>query len=452
MRFRLRPRSVKAKRWDVKLVGVWPRWSSQDYYAVPPVGFIRVGPSFKQINPGDWLIEDDGAYYPVPPKEFRERFVREAGGYHMKTYFVDAFEFRPQPSEKGEYEIAAPEWFHEAISIPERWNVLAGRFYLKIAELVTVELEPGDFVMRLASGAILPLKPEPFHRVLRGGLMPSLADHHSSEYTKLLLIGDSGGGKTGALASLAKAGYQLRVLDCDNGLDILANLLSSDRAALSRVQYVTVTEPIKAIAGTARIERAEGWTKCMNALSKWPDDGSTPSEWGPDTVLAIDSLTFLSKYAMNHVLMANQRLNAQPWEGDWNQAQNLIRKVLEMLYSDSFKCNVVMNCHITHIGRKVESLNDKGEVVSKEEDIKGYPMSLGKALSPTIGTYFNHALMARSRGSGAGAKRILHTNTQGIVELKTAAPGKVKSEYPIETGLADYFRDVRGSTPKAAAA
>ena len=36
--------------------------------------------------------------------------------------------------------------------------------------------------------------------------------------TKCILLGDSGTGKTGALASLVKAGYKLRVLDLDNKL------------------------------------------------------------------------------------------------------------------------------------------------------------------------------------------------------------------------------------------
>ena len=50
--------------------------------------------------------------------------------------------------------------------------------------------------------------------------MPNLSKHQSSEFTKLLLMGDSKSGKTGALASLVLAGYKLRILDFDNGLEI----------------------------------------------------------------------------------------------------------------------------------------------------------------------------------------------------------------------------------------
>jgi len=272
--------------------------------------------------------------------------------------------------------------------------------------------------------------------------MTALSSHHSAEFTKMLVIGDSGGGKTGALASLAKAGYRLHIIDCDNGLDILANVLKSDPKALANVDFVTVTEPMKAIGGLARIIKAEAYSKAAGLLSKW-DDGSDPANWGPKDILVIDSLTFFCRYAMNAVLALNGRLNSTPWQSDWGQAQALVSSVLQLLYSNGFKTNVIVNCHITYIGREVQKTNDKGEVETMQEDVRGYPMSLGKALSPQIGTFFNHALMTRTMGSGPAAKRQLLTNTQGLIELKTAAPGKVKGSYPIETGLADYFRDIR---------
>jgi len=53
--------------------------------------------------------------------------------------------------------------------------------------------------------------------------MPKLGDHQSKSTTKMLFVGDSGAGKTGALASLAAAGYHLHIMDLDNGLDVLNN-------------------------------------------------------------------------------------------------------------------------------------------------------------------------------------------------------------------------------------
>lgn len=63
--------------------------------------------------------------------------------------------------------------------------------------------------------------------------MASIKEHTSADVTKLLLVGDSGSGKTAALASLANAGKNLRILDYDDGLSILPDLLTPE--GVSRV-------------------------------------------------------------------------------------------------------------------------------------------------------------------------------------------------------------------------
>jgi hypothetical protein len=83
--------------------------------------------------------------------------------------------------------------------------------------------------------------------------------------------------------------------------------------------------------------------------------------------------------------------------------------------------------------------------IGKEGEMqRGYPASLGKALSPKIGRYFNSCLQAKTIGSGSSARRVLSTVSTPLIELKTSAPLSVKAEYPLATGLADYFKDVRG--------
>jgi hypothetical protein len=60
----------------------------------------------------------------------------------------------------------------------------------------------------------------------------------------MLNMGDAGSGKTGALASLAKAGQRLVILDFDNGLDILIGLLKNDQKALEHIYYETFTDEL----------------------------------------------------------------------------------------------------------------------------------------------------------------------------------------------------------------
>jgi hypothetical protein len=43
----------------------------------------------------------------------------------------------------------------------------------------------------------------------------------------------------------------------------------------------------------------------------------------------------------------------------------------------------------------------------------------------------------------SGSTRKIITKSTAQLELKTSSPLKVKDEYPIATGLADLFRDLR---------
>jgi hypothetical protein len=267
--------------------------------------------------------------------------------------------------------------------------------------------------------------------------MTALTDHQSTQVTKLLLIGDSGSGKTGALASLAEAGFNLRILDFDNGLDVLSNILRTRPAgALERVEFETLTDPMRNVSGRLVPRSATVWQRTAKLLDNWSiangasRDLGPVTTWGPQDVLVIDSLTMLSNAAMNLVLSMNARLGQQPHQSDWYVGQQMIEGLLQMLYDEGVGCNVIVISHITYIG------DDNGPV-------HGYPNTLGKALPPKVGRYFNSILQARTTGMGTTAKRQILTNTQGFVELKNTAPTRVPATLPLETGLADYFKAVR---------
>lgn len=270
--------------------------------------------------------------------------------------------------------------------------------------------------------------------------MAKLGNHESAAITKLLFIGDSGAGKSGALASLAAAGYNLRIIDVDNGLDVLANLLHDPKGpygaeALGRVDYETITDKMKkGPAGKLIPSKATVWNRVMDLLTDWKTETANfgPLEtWTTQDVLVIDSLTMLSTAALNLVLMMNNRLGGRVEQSDWYVGQQMIEGMCQMLYDEAVKCNVIITSHIKYIGP------DNME--------KGYPNTLGKALPPVLGRYFNTTLMAKTSGQGSAMKREIHTRSAQQVELKNTAPLKVKAKYPLETGLAEYFKDVRAA-------
>lgn len=272
--------------------------------------------------------------------------------------------------------------------------------------------------------------------------MPSLRNHQSNQTTKLLFCGDSGAGKSGALASLAAAGYNLRIMDLDNGLDVLKNILADPKSpygaeALNRVSFETLTDPMHNANGRLIPRRATVWQRAAKLLDNWKtesEDFGPITSWTTQEILVIDSLTYLSLAAMNFVLSLNARLGQQPQLQDWYAAQQLVESLLQMLYDEGVKCNVIVSSHVTYI----EGENGVS---------RGYPNTLGKALPPKVGRYFNTILLARSSGVGQAQKRKILCNTSGMIELKNTAPTRVKAEYDLATGLAEYFADVRAQDP-----
>jgi hypothetical protein len=282
--------------------------------------------------------------------------------------------------------------------------------------------------------------------------MTALTDHHSSQTIKMLVVADSGAGKTGALASLAAAGYNLRIIDTDNGVDVLANLLrdkSRYPKGLENVEVETLTDKMRSVAGKLVPGSATVWDRAADILTNWgaphfstkkPNASAKlgPLEsWTSKEVLVIDSLSTLGNAALNKVLAMNGRLGQQPHQSDWYGAQTLIEGMLQMLYAEEVPCNVIINCHIKYIGDE-----------SKNEPILGYPEAAGKALSPKVGRYFNSTVSMTTEGFGSMAKRVIITQSQPRLALKVSAPSWVKSKYPIESGLADLFKDLRGEGEK----
>ena len=76
--------------------------------------------------------------------------------------------------------------------------------------------------------------------------MPKASDYTKSSYVKFLFVGNSGAGKTGALTSLVEAGYRLRIVDLDAGLDaLIQHVQASDPKLLDQIEYVSFRDPMK---------------------------------------------------------------------------------------------------------------------------------------------------------------------------------------------------------------
>lgn len=261
--------------------------------------------------------------------------------------------------------------------------------------------------------------------------MPSAADYAKSRFVKLLYIGASGAGKTGALTPLVKAGYKLRIIDMDGGLDALINhVMEECPENIGNIQYQTFRDKLKMTAqGTKTDGPPRAYSSALAALEKWPDDNSNPAEWGEDTICVLDSLTNMGRAAFQWA-KAIDPMNKDPrrW---YKTAQDLLDDLLANLSSPNFKTNVIVISHV--------ELTE-----NKDGTIKGYPSAIGQALGPKIARDFNTLLLAETVGQGKNVRRKIKTVPTATIDAKNPAPMRIEAEYDVTDGLELIFRKLKG--------
>lgn len=262
--------------------------------------------------------------------------------------------------------------------------------------------------------------------------MPSLTAHESSRLVKLLVLGNSGTGKTGALASLAAAGYRLFICDFDNGLDILLDPKVLAPEHRSNIFYKPLQDkPVK--VGDRLVPRATAWSDFMKALGDWREGTESLGNfttWGERDVLVVDSLTFATQRAFDDALQLAGRLGQRAQIQDFGAAMENIEAMLEMLYGAACTCNVIMTAHLMMQGDEMSGAK------------KAVPLVLGQKLAPKIPRLFNNMILAEKKVVGNTVTRCFKTVGTHIVDLKTSKPGAIPPEIPPD--LAKLFAVLRG--------
>lgn len=253
--------------------------------------------------------------------------------------------------------------------------------------------------------------------------MPTLDNHASSLYTKVLYIGDSSSGKTGSLASLLADGYSMSILDLDNGLTALKQFGRAASADLSKIEYETFRDEYRMTAGGPMVKGSpKAFANAMNTLTAWSEVED------PMRITVIDSLTFLGKAAYAWARGMNPTAkDPRQW---FYAAQQAVESVLAMVTSEAYKQNLIVISHVNY--REV-----------MEGVHRGYPSSVGSALGPTIASYFDTMILAEASGSGTNVRRRIKTLPTGVIDLKMPTT-EVDKELPLETGLSTIFKKLKG--------
>lgn len=274
--------------------------------------------------------------------------------------------------------------------------------------------------------------------------MPSLDQHSSSDVIKMILIGDSGTGKTGSLVSLVKAGYKLRIMDFDGLLRVLVEQIKLQcPEKLKNVHYLSFSDELKASdAGPIPKGIPKAFNNAMKALERWKDgdtDLGDPGEWGPDCVLVIDTFTRVSDCALRwgETMTPKGASGKSDGRAGYYTAQNAIIELMTILNAESFKTNVILIAHVAY--------QDRGD-----GNIRGFPRAVGKAINTEIPGFFEHILVAERSGAGAASVRTIKAITNGMVETKSPVlhlHPELAQPMKLNTALRTYFKAVRGKEP-----
>lgn len=254
--------------------------------------------------------------------------------------------------------------------------------------------------------------------------MPTLDQHQSSEYTKLIYIGDSGTGKTGSLVSLLAAGYHLRILDLDNGLDALVHFAREQCPdKLKNVEYETIRDKYVSSRAGPICRSSKAFTEALDVLTRWADIED------PNSIAIVDSGSAFGRAGFEWAKGMNPAAkDPRQW---YFAAQSAFENTIALLTSEAFKQNVIF---ISHVNYK--------EIT--EGVTKGHANAIGSALGPIIPRYFNTMILAETTGAGKNTKRRIKTMSTGIIDLKNPTPGKIENDLPLETGMAEIFRKLKG--------
>ena len=253
--------------------------------------------------------------------------------------------------------------------------------------------------------------------------MPTLDNHQSDSFTKLIYIGDSSTGKTGSLVSLLQAGYKFKILDMDNGLETLKTYARMANADLSLVEFETFRDKYRSTPAGPMIKGApKAFTDALAKMTEWSEVEDERCIFVLDSLSAYGRSAYAWAKGMNPTAK-----DPRQW---YHTAQQAVEDTLALITGESFRMNAII---ISHVNYK--------EVTEGVQ--KGYANAIGTALGPVIPRYFNTLILAESIGSGRNTKRRIKTLPTGIIDLKIPSP-QVEAEYPLETGLASIFELLKG--------
>lgn len=290
--------------------------------------------------------------------------------------------------------------------------------------------------------------------------MTSLEKLAENRATRILLVGYPGSGKTGSLACLANAGYKLRILDYDGNLDPLFEYIKPD--CLKNVDVVTLEDKLR--LGQRIIETSglpEAFANGLKMMNHWkykaPDgtevDLGKSRDWGPDTIVVLDSMTGMGRAAMRRALSFANRTTLNRRRQDWGVAASEQEQYIEMLTGKLNDFHVIVTAHLKMIGPEIEEAGDSDltkDLKQRTADLvktRLFPTALGKALPQSVAEHFPVTLLMEAEVRGNKVRRVICTLPRPELDLKV--PANLPSDtFDLKDGMLTILQALTGGDKK----
>lgn len=289
--------------------------------------------------------------------------------------------------------------------------------------------------------------------------MASLEDIAVNQPFKGLGLGMPGSGKTGSLAALANAGFKLRILDFDGNIEPLILYIKPEFR--KNVDIVTLEDAMEnkgKYVGTKGLPKA--FDNMLKMLSRWKykrADGTEvdlgrSKEWGPDTIVVLDSLTGMGRAAMRRAQVMMNRTPLNTTQQIWGLAMQDQEAVVEIMTANDKMHHTIVLAHMKMVGPK-DVLKDDDDVTAQIKgqqadmvDTRWYPSALGRELPQNIAQHFPTVLHFETRFSATGKARRVIT-AEGTDKLDLKIPAQIEKELPVDTGMLTVFKALGHNPP-----
>ena len=277
---------------------------------------------------------------------------------------------------------------------------------------------------------------------------------------RVMVVGYPGAGKTGLGVSLINAGFKVRILDYDGNTEPL-RMLSDPEKFAKNVDIAYLADDLRgggpngALMDTVGLPSA--FASGFKLMDNWVHkdragntvDLGSPKDWGPDTVVILDSTTSQGQAAMIRASKMQNRAIGDNTDRVYGQAMGEQEQFIKRLASAKNKFHVIVLSHLRIIGPKdirkgpggdSDIMADIKRTIADIIPTKLCPSVLGWQYPQTVAKDFPTVLLAYRKVVGKKVKRYLTSVSGEELDLKFPGPEIPLDSLEIQDGMLHVFK------------